>query len=113
MIDSKNLFFIDGASNKKPSCTNSCIHLSGAQALTELSVALSQLTNFRKFDFIILDSLFTMLTYNEPNMVERFIHYFVSKMRELGVIVVIASVRDAKSSSTHNNICQVADKCLL
>jgi len=87
--------------------------LSGPQALTEMSVALSQLVNFKKFDFIVLDSLFTMLTYNDSSLVEQFIHYFVSKMRELGVIVVIASIKDVKSDNVHNSICQLADKCLL
>ncbi|MGP8069973.1 MAG: hypothetical protein ACLP5V_08790 [Candidatus Bathyarchaeia archaeon] len=82
-IQTSNLFFVDGITNvpaieenRDHSCLGSGVDLSN------LCIGISKAVN-RNADekFIVLDSLSTLLIYNDPRAVAKFAHLLTEKMR--------------------------------
>jgi archaellum biogenesis ATPase FlaH len=99
-IDVSKLHFIDGISMKfgKYSKVDDCTFISGPQSLTDISLTITNLTNSGKYDFIFLDSVSTLLMYNDPKSTTSFIQYLIGKMRGLNMELIIILLDDEKSS---------------
>ena len=85
-VDLKNIVFIDAitSSISKVENTDDCYFVSSPQALTELSIVINEFLQ-HKFDYIIFDSLTTLLIYHraeEP--IIRFISNIVHKIKSHG-----------------------------
>lgn len=112
-IKSHNLFFIDAVSKEEKSCSpGKCRHVNGLQSLTNLSITITESVNKKKTDFIILDSISTLLVYNNPNLTEKFIRFLINKIRSLGINAILLGIDDEATKKIYNNICQVSDKCI-
>jgi len=104
-----NLYFIDSA-GKGVEKDKNCIHISNNQSLTELSLAITSLVKENDFGFFIFDSVSTLLMYNELDSVERFMHFIITKIRNIGTATIILAVDEEKSNKLVSVIAQFCDK---
>ena len=83
-IDLNNFIFIDGITKSigKAENRDNCYFISSPQALTELSIVVSEFLKF-PFDYIIVDSLTTLLMYQKSEQpVVKFLSNIVHKIQE-------------------------------
>ena len=103
--DVSKLYFIDGTSkNNEKNNTNNCTFISSPQSLTELSLAISAVTESGKFAFLFLDSISTLLVYNDLKTVEKFTNYLINKIRNLKIVGIIITLDDEGESKKLNTI---------
>ena len=82
-INIENLVFIDAISNtisKKPSQEKGCYYVSSPGALTELSLAINKFLK-HNFDYLIFDSLTSLLVYQKKVPVSKCISSLVNKIK--------------------------------
>ena len=111
-VDLDRILFLDGISgqlSKKPEYEN-CICLQGPTSLTEIGIYITQASNKSAIDFIILDSLSGIATYNDKKIVLRFLQYLVSKSKNLGAICIIFSDKSDKEKEIINALKDISDK---
>ena len=104
------LRWIDGYSinaNKKVKDTPAIKRVAGPVALSDIGIAVSNVqTEFHKtHDFyrFMFDSLSTLLMYNEPNAVYRFLQFIIPKLKvtgALGFFTLSAGMHDQKIEMT-------------
>jgi len=111
-LDVNTLWCIDCVSKETGKFTQSdrCFCLEDPSSLTELSLLINTLFNEGKIKFMILDSLFTMLLYNETKEVEKFAHTLITKARKSNVSVAIMSPREKSKEDILAEITQFCDK---
>ena len=113
-IDVSKLFFVDCTGNNlaKNIKTDKCNFLNNSQSLTELSLTITKLINLGKFDFLFLDSISTLLVYNNLETTEKFMHYLINKLRVLNIGGVMISLNEDKSNKLIPVISQFCDKII-
>lgn len=115
-IDTSKLFFIDAVSkmtNKTIKNNDTTSFISSPGSLTELSLLLNNLINTGKFKFLFLDSLSTLLIYNDLKTAEQFSHYLVSRLRNSNTIGIITSIaKEDSREALLDFIVQLCDKHL-
>ena len=85
-IDIDNFIFIDGITKSIGKVENreNCYFVSSPQALTELSIVISEFLQYQ-FDYVIIDSLTTLLIYQKSEQpVVKFLSNIVHKIKENG-----------------------------
>ena len=108
-IETKNILFID---NQEKECgANNCIFI-GNKSLTALSLAMSEACKSRSMEFIFFDSVTTLLIYNKVENVERFIHFFLNKIKNLNILMVIMSVEEEKTEKIIPILEQFCEGCI-
>jgi len=115
-LNASKLHFVDGISKKggiKEVKANNCSYIESPSALTELSITLTTATNTGKFDFLFLDSISTLLIYNDIELTERFIHHIVSKLRNLEMCGVLIAIDEEKSRKLVDIVSQFCDKLIV
>lgn len=110
-IDTSKLYFIDatGKQTGKRAKAANCSFIRSPESLTELSLAMTALANTGKFDFLFFDSLSTLLMYNDLETTGRFVHYMVSKIRNLNLRGIMISVVEEKSNKLIPVVSQFCD----
>ena len=102
-INTKKIIFIDAVtktSGAKMEKTDECLFIGNPENLSDISIAMDQavlaIPNKKKFLFV--DSLSTLLIYNKPEVVAKFIHFLSGKMRawEVKGIIITLSREDDK-----------------
>lgn len=95
-LDSSRMFFIDlitesAGGKTERSANERCFYVSSPKNLTELSILMEQamLRLARDKRFVFIDSISTMLIYNDTDTVLRFMHSLTGKMRLLGIAGII------------------------
>ncbi len=78
-------------------------------SLTGLSITVNRLFTKNKFDLVILDSLSTLLIYNEPNQTERFIHSLIEKLRSSSIAGIFIAMEGGPHSDEVEGITQFFD----
>lgn len=97
-INSSNIIFIDCISKKDTSSKN-IIYTSGPGALTQLSLAVSQLLKSKGIEVVILDSVSSLLIHNQDITLVRFIQDLVSKVRRTNKKLILTLLaKDNKGS---------------
>src|SRR3989338_3093828 len=91
-IDTKRLLFIESTSQGQKSEVSNCISISSNQSLTELSLSISEACKNDRIKFIFFDSVSTLQIYNNLETTERFIHYMVNKIKNLGFLMILISI---------------------
>jgi KaiC/GvpD/RAD55 family RecA-like ATPase len=114
-IDTSRMFFIDLITktlHDQPSRKNDCIFMGSATNLTDLSVAISQAVsaNQNEKKFIFLDSLSTMLLYNEAGTLSKFSHFLTGRLREWNVDGVFISLDTQSDKELTENLSQFCDR---
>ena len=111
-IDTKKLLFIESAGQEQKSKVKNCVSLQSNQSLTELSLSISTACKNDMIKFVFLDSVSTLLIYNNLETTERFVHYMVNKIRNMGFFVVLISIDEEKSNQLLPILSQFCDKII-
>lgn len=116
-LDTSRLFFIDAITQTvvQPKLTNhNVIFLPNPQSLTEISLALSEAADMLKASrrFLFLDSLSTLLIYNETENVAKFAHFLTVKMRSLNIQGVLVALRQQLDEELIYELTQYCDKVI-
>ncbi len=111
-VNVKDLFFIDSIGRGMEKDEDS-FHISNNQSLTELSLAITSVMKENNFDFFIFDSISTLLMYNDITVVERFMHFMITKLKNIGIVTVILSVDEEKSNKLIAVLSQFCDKVVM
>ncbi len=113
-LDASKLFVIDGISGKNLESNKEkrCVCIDGPNSLTELSLSITDITNKNKVGFLIFDSLSTMLIYNNPTIIETFMHYMVNKLNALNITGVILTISEEASNKIVPMIQQFCEECI-
>jgi len=112
-IDTSKIFFIDlitSTLSNAPERKENCIFMGSASNLTDLSLAISEAVEAspETKKFIFLDSLSTMLIYNEAGTLSKFSHFLTGRLRELkvsGVLISMDTETDRKLTTTLSQFC--------
>ncbi len=110
-IDPQKILFIDGT-GEGTTTSKKCIALKSSQSLTELSLAMTEACKNKALKFIFFDSLSTLLIFNGQETTERFMHYLINKMRNMGIILIILSLEEERSNKLIPTLSQSCDKVI-
>lgn len=111
-LDPANFFFIDtltsgiGTHEEVPNC----IFVSAPNALTELSVAFSRALNEKKCEGTLVDSLSTLLVYEQVHSIIQFTHNTITKVRMTNSKLVLISLKEDTSSELIKDLYMFVDK---
>ncbi|MFH1788926.1 MAG: hypothetical protein ABH834_06070 [Candidatus Altiarchaeota archaeon] len=113
-IDPSKFYFIDAITQTAEMIKNqpTCEYVSSPGALTELSLAISNILETQKFDYLIFDSLSTLLVYESPLIVTKFIHSLMAKIRVVGTKAIFTCLKQDYDSVLLKDINMFADKIL-
>lgn len=114
-IDINNVKFIDMTTmmvGSTPIRAKNVSYLESATDLTELMLLLDKkLGSLRKDNcFLILDSVSTLLVYNEPAAIEKLIHALIGKINKFRARGVIIMVQSKEHEGAIQTISQFCDK---
>jgi hypothetical protein len=100
-IDTSDLLFIDGvtvsAMGRKGEEKN-CFYVNKSSDLTGIGIAITKamsLVENKENMVIILDSVSTLLIYNDPNLIIRFLHMLINKIRLNSAAGILFSAKNA------------------
>jgi len=114
-INTNLVIFIDAISNdsEKSKKVEGCLFVNSPKSLSDISIALSEAINKipSKNKFVFFDSLSTLLMYNDPNTVGRFVHFIANKMRDWKVSGMILSL-DNNAKADASGVSQFVDVLL-
>jgi hypothetical protein len=118
-LDLSNMFFIDliteSAGGKADrGAGERCFFVSSPKNLTELSILMEQamLRLPREKRFVFIDSISTMLIYNDQDTVLRFIHSLTGKMRLLGITGIIFLLEKESDEKFRAQVAQFCDRVI-
>ena len=116
-IDTAKLFFIDAISQTvtQPKLVNHhVIYLPNPQSLTDMSLAMNAAAESipGKTRFLFMDSLSTLLIYNETQTVAKFAHFLTVKMRSLNIKGVFIALRQMLDEELIFEVAQYCDKVI-
>ena len=113
-VDSKNLFVIDAVtatfSRSKP--PPNTLFVPSPDALTDLNIAIIETIKDHKCDYMIFDSLSTLLTYQEDHLVARFTDYVISKVKDLKARAIFTCLEADSEKQAIKEISLHTDKVL-
>jgi archaellum biogenesis ATPase FlaH len=117
-IDTNSVIFIDALTKTVGgSAINSekCLYLNHINDLTELGIiitsAMKALSSKERY-FVLIDSITTMLIYNDPQAVSKFLHFITAKFRLLNANGIFIGHRTEKLDSFYSQITVFCDRVL-
>ena len=111
-INTSNLFFIIGIEKSRKIEADNCVYTQGPQALTELSLTITNIINTGKFDYIFFDSISTVLMYNNLGVSQKFSTYIINKLKQNDLLGIIISLNEVQSNKIIPTIAQLCDHCV-
>lgn len=88
-----NFFFIDCTGTAQERDAKNCVFVNSPQNLTEISIAINELAEEVKGDkVLLLDSLSTLLIYNDAEVIGKFSHFFINKLHLSGISTIILAL---------------------
>ena len=115
-IDSKKLFVLDCVSKNEGvsvQTDKNVIFLENASDLTQISISINTLIKSNKnIKFILIDSITTMLIHNKPDILARFIHSILTRMRIAQISCFSISLENEVNREVQAEIAQLCDKVL-
>jgi archaellum biogenesis ATPase FlaH len=117
-IPTENIFFIDAISksvSQEIKLTENCLYIPSPSHLTDLGIALTQaLESMEKKEdkFLILDSISTLLIYNDFETVAKFVHFIISRLRVFGLVGLIISVEKILDERMINILMEMCDEVI-
>ncbi len=117
-ISPSKFFFIDTIYETvygQPPEAENVLFVSSPHGLTEMSISLNKAMNSLsgKKKFIFLDSISTLLVYNEPLSVTKFAHFLVGRTLASGMKGVFMSLQKESERATINQIAQFVDSVVI
>ncbi|NYZ76018.1 hypothetical protein H0N98_02095 [Candidatus Micrarchaeota archaeon] len=118
-LDVSKMFFIDlitesAGGTVQRSAGDRCFYVSSPKNLTELSILMEQAMLRLPSDkrFVFIDSISTMLIYNDSDTVLRFIHALTGKMRLLGITGIIFLLEKESDEKFKAQVAQFCDRVI-
>ena len=124
-IDTEKIFFIDCITKMAPATskisltsrnklerTKNCIFIPSPSGLTEIGLALSEaLAGIEnpKNKFLYLDSLTTLLIYNDLETIVKFVHFLSTRIRLFGIVGIIMCVEKIIEEKLFNILSEICD----
>ncbi|MFH0714512.1 MAG: hypothetical protein V1847_01675 [Candidatus Diapherotrites archaeon] len=106
--------FIDAvslASGRKPAKLKNVEYLESPSDLLDISAALLKATA-KKQGVVVFDSVSTLLLYNKPEAVEKFIHSLVNKFKSQKTGCAFVMVQSSEQRRTIENVSQFVDRVI-
>jgi hypothetical protein len=113
-IDTKHFFFIDCVTKTitQPQKASNCFFVSSPLALTEISLAVKNLTR-NKPQALVIDSLSNLLVYHLPKNLASFVYDLIDKVRQnTNTFLVMSMAKEDKGSEFFKMIGLKVDKVL-
>jgi len=104
-----NLVYLDSITNTTEHRTESCQFLGRMRELTDLCIALAKMISEAKFQFVFVDSVSTLLIYNDPKSVARFCHTVTEKLRSLNLPAALVLVEMEEGKDVAAQLAQFCD----
>lgn len=114
-IDCSKVFFIDAISaisERSGADSSSAVFLDSPTDLIEVNNSISRSIPSKKASFVLVDSLSTLLLYNKPMSVERFVHSLVGKIRGEHCMGFLLTVKSAEHSGFVETVSQFVDSII-
>jgi len=109
-IDVSRIFFIDTVSAQGvENDQEPVVCVSSPRALTELNIAIKNVVEVGKIECVIFDSLSTLLIYEKPHVVMKFIHSIISDFRSRSTACVLTVIRSDLSENVIKDIALFVD----
>ena len=124
-IDTEKIFFIDCITKMAPASsgfsltsksklekTKNCIFIPSPSRLTEIGLALSEaLTGVEnpQSKFLYLDSLSTLLIYNDVDTIVKFVHFLTTRIRLYNIVGIIMCVEKRMDERLFNILSEICD----
>jgi archaellum biogenesis ATPase FlaH len=113
-INTKHTYFIDciTKSTSKASADSNCTYIQDPGSLTELSLAISEQVQISEANYIVFDSVSTLLLYNSMENSERFLHYLFTKLKTLSLKSIVIAIDEPNTKKAMPLLSQFADKIM-
>ena len=117
-IHAEMIIFIDAISNlnssKKHNDHSHVTFLENPQDLSDMGIAVAEALEsiHNKKKFLIVDAMSTLLLYNDEDLVAKFFHFLISKIRDMEVITIILNIKTKKDRNLVNEVGQFCDTVL-
>lgn len=124
-IDIEKIFFIDCITKMVPASehfslssksklekTRNCIFIPSPSRLTEIGLALSEAlagVENPQNKFLYLDSLSTLLIYNDIDTIVKFVHFLTTRIRLFGIVGIIMCVEKRMDERLFNILSEICD----
>lgn len=107
----ENIFFIDCISEAKEKEADNCIYLGGPGNITGISIAVNKSVKAIPGEKILfLDSLSTLLMYNDEKVIGKFSNFILNKMRLYGISSVVLALNSDMNKNIMKNIESIVDE---
>ncbi|MBI2564694.1 hypothetical protein HYV79_01755 [Candidatus Woesearchaeota archaeon] len=115
-INTENVFILDcicKSQGIKSEEKKNVIHLKSVSALTEISLAINEcITRIPGKKLVFIDSITTMLIYNDQNIFSRFLHYLLTKLRIQKISGLMLSLETEADKEVMAQIAQLCDRII-
>ena len=113
-VKTGKFFFIDCVTKKvrEEKEGEQVVYVSSPRALTEINITLKKVLEAGKIDIAALDSLSTLLIYEDPHVVLRFSHSVISAFRMLGSKGILIALKDDAEKELIKDLNMFVDKVL-
>ncbi|MFH1256480.1 MAG: hypothetical protein V1494_04250 [Candidatus Diapherotrites archaeon] len=114
-IKAENLFFIDCVTREATDNSRaSGVKVFSSQNVTEMTVVLDKVVKSKKIggEFIFLDSVSTLLVYNDEKTVEKFVHAMLERIYFWRTKGVFITVETSSNKQTIENLSLFFDKTI-
>lgn len=112
-INTKAIIFIDCVTTitKESKRAENCLFLGPHQNLTDISIAISEAINAIPYPnkLLLLDSLNTLLIYNDPSVVQRFVRFVIGKIRKWNIGGVLMVLKEKSNDALIKELSQATD----
>ena len=113
-VDTEMIIFIDAVTKTaggKLEKTEKCLFIGNPENVSDISMAMDQAVRAipEKEKFLFFDSLNTLLLYNQPATVAKFIHFISTKMRVWKVKGIIISLEKESDKELIDELSQFCD----
>jgi KaiC/GvpD/RAD55 family RecA-like ATPase len=113
-VDQKNLYVLDAVSSafsrEKPPAHVTFIP--SPDALTDLNIAIIETIKNEKCDYLIFDSISTLLTYRDDPLIARFVDFIVGKVKSLKSKALFTCLESDSKSQAVSEISLHVDKII-
>ncbi len=114
-INDRNVFFIDCITEylkEKDAIVGNCKFIDSPANLTDVGITLTPILKDDAYKFLMIDSLDTMMLYNDFGTVVKFAHYITGKLRLHNMSGVLLAVEEKSEEKLINGLGQFCDKVI-
>lgn len=113
-IRTERIFFIDAASKKSGTSDDKepVVFVSSPRALTEMGITIKKIIDAARIESIIFDSISTLLVYEKPPTILKFVHSMTSEFRSKNISSFFTLVKDKASEEMLKDLNMFADEVI-